>query len=188
LEGDDPNAMPPFGFPIMNKHIRFAAYTLIVIVALLSSGCASIFNSGNRNIAINSQPSGAQVTVAKTNTGEMLYSGVATPLTVSLPPKAGYFRGQHYTVSFKLAGYQSATVQIVPTISGWYFGNILLGGAIGMVIVDPLTGSMWNLTPDKIQQNLSPAQASLIKSGNGFVVVLASSLTDQERRDMVRVR
>ena len=172
----------------MNKHVRFVASSLVVITALLSSGCASIFNGGNRNIAINSQPSGAQVTVAKIKTGEMLYSGVVTPLTVSLPPKAGYFRGQSYVVSFKLAGYQSATVQIVPTLSGWYFANIILGGAIGMVVVDPLTGSMWNLTPDKIQQALSPAQASLIKSGKGFVVVLASSLTEQERRDMVRVQ
>lgn len=172
---------------MINKYVRLTAYNLVAIAALLSSGCASIFNGGDRSIAINSQPTGAAVTVAKANTEEVVSSGV-TPMTVSLPPKAGYFRGQSYTVSFKLAGYQSTAVQIRPTLTGWYFGNIILGGLIGMVVVDPLTGSMWNLTPDKIQQTLTPAQASLIKNGNGFVVVLASSLTEQERRDMVRVQ
>jgi len=56
-----------------------------------------------------------------------------------------------------------------------------------MVAVDPATGAMWNLAPDKIEQKLSADQASLIKNRNGFIVVLASELTDNERKRMVRI-
>jgi hypothetical protein len=44
------------------------------------------------------------------------------------------------------------------SVSGWYFGNLAFGGVIGMLIVDPLTGAMYNLTPDKIDQPLTGSQ------------------------------
>jgi hypothetical protein len=59
--------------------------------------------------------------------------------------------------------------------------------SIGMLIVDPLTGAMFNLTPEKIEQPMSPAQAQLIRSGQGLLIVLTSETTQQERNDMVRV-
>ena len=36
-------------------------------------------------------------------------------------------------------------VQIQGKLDGWYFGNLLFGGLIGMVIVDPITGAMYRL-------------------------------------------
>jgi len=57
----------------------------------------------------------------------------------------------------------------------------------GVVIVDPITGSMWNITPDKIDQPLSSSQAALIREHKGFVVVLVSQITDSERKQMVRI-
>ena len=56
-----------------------------------------------------------------------------------------------------------------------------------MLIVDPLTGAMFNLAPDKIEQTLSASQAEVIRSGNGLLVILTSQATDHERADMVRV-
>jgi len=38
-------------------------------------------------------------------------------------------------------------------MSGWYWGNILIGGLIGMLVVDPLTGAMYKL-PDGANANL----------------------------------
>jgi len=40
-------------------------------------------------------------------------------------------------------------------LSGWYWGNILFGGLIGVLIVDPITGKMWKLPTDDITVNLS---------------------------------
>jgi hypothetical protein len=44
-------------------------------------------------------------------------------------------------------------------MDGWYIGNILFGGLIGILIVDPLTGAMWKLD-DVVYGNLSPNHES----------------------------
>jgi hypothetical protein len=110
-----------------------------------------------------------------------------TPCTVSLDPKKSYFQGQAYTLRLEMPGYRATEVELTPKLSGWYFGNILIGGLIGMLAVDPATGSMWNITPDKIEQSLTAGQAELIKNKTGFVVVLESELTPGERQHMVRL-
>jgi hypothetical protein len=78
-------------------------------------------------------------------------------------------------------------VNLHSSVSGWYFGNVVFGGLIGMLIVDPLTGAMYNLTPEKIEQPLTASQAHIIRDGKGFLVVMASQATERERAEMVRV-
>lgn len=153
---------------------------------VFGAGCASIVHGGARPISINSQPSGAKVLITKADTGAPVHSGV-TPLTVSLEPKRGFFKGQSYFLKLEMAGYKTAGVSIRSELSGWYFGNIVFGGLIGMLIVDPATGAMWNLSPDKIEQTLSAEQAGIIRSQNGFVVALVEQTTAGERANMVRV-
>ena len=65
----------------------------LTAAALLGGGCASIVHGGNRNLIVNSTPSGAKVTVTKDGTDLAVHSGT-TPLTVVLDPKRGYFKGQ----------------------------------------------------------------------------------------------
>lgn len=162
-----------------------SAFTLVALAASLG-GCASIVHNGNRNITLNTQPAGAKAIIVKADTGDAV-SVQTTPFTVSLDPKRGFFKGQAYKIKLELAGYQTSEVDIKPTMSGWYVGNIVFGGLIGLLIVDPATGAMWNLSPEKIEQPLSATQAELIKSGDGFVVVMASDLTANERAGMVRI-
>jgi hypothetical protein len=157
----------------------------LTIAALTAGGCASIVHGGNRSLSINSQPAGAKATITKAS-GEAVVVQT-TPCTVSLDPKGGYFRGQSYTLKLELDGYQSTEVQLRPALSGWYFGNIIFGGLIGMIAVDPVTGSMWNIEPAKIEQTLTASQATLIKEKQGFVVVLASQLTPGERQSMTKI-
>lgn len=174
----------------MKKSLRFTSRALCVLaltaLAVIGTGCSSIVHGGNRNITVTSDPVGAKVTVFKDGTTEAVHSGT-TPVTLSLDPRGGYFKGQAYTLKFELTGYKATEVQLRPAMSGWYFGNIVFGGLIGMIVVDPLTGSMWNLTPDKIEHKLTTEQASLIKNQTGFVVILASQVTENERASMVKI-
>ncbi|KGQ53534.1 hypothetical protein IO44_11000, partial [Gallibacterium anatis str. Avicor] len=39
-------------------------------------------------------------------------------------------------------------VNVTPKIDGWYIGNILFGGIVGLLIVDPITGAMYKLPPE----------------------------------------
>jgi hypothetical protein len=68
-----------------------------------------------------------------------------------------------------------------------YEEMVLIGGLIGVVIVDPLTWAMYNLTPEQVQQPLTPTQGQTIHSGKGLMVVLTSDLTDDEKQAMVRI-
>lgn len=152
----------------------------------LSTGCASIVHNRDRKVQINSQPEGATVTISNPDTKRAVHTG-KTPLTVSLEPKRGFFKGQSYTVRLELDGYQTDEITLKPEISGWYFGNIVFGGLIGLLIVDPATGAMWNISPDKIDRPLTREQASLIRQGNGLLVVLLAETTDLERVKMQKI-
>lgn len=169
--------------PQLTKQVLCAL--CISALALLASGCASIVHGGNRLIAINTEPTGAKATISKLE--GPLVSVTTTPCTVSLDPKRGYFKGQSYRLQLELVGYQTSQVELRSEMSGWYWGNIVFGGLIGMLAVDPVTGSMWNIAPDKIEQRLSSSQAELIRSRDGFVVVLASTLTTREKAEGVRI-
>lgn len=171
-----------------NRLVRGALAFGIVGASLFAGGCASIVHGGNREISIATQPPGATASVRKS--GGDITEVVAvekTPCTVSLDPKKGYFSGQSYTLRLEMPGYKVTEVELTPKMSGWYWGNLLVGGLIGMLAVDPATGAMWNISPDKIDRTLASGQAALIKNKNGFVVVLESELTPAERLAMVRV-
>jgi hypothetical protein len=131
-------------------------------------------------------PAGAKTTFTKSGTADTVHSGV-TPFTVSLDPKRGYFKGQSYTVRFELDGYRTDEVVIRSEMSGWYWGNLVFGGLIGMLVVDPLTGSMWNLSPDKLDRSLNPQQVAALKSGSGFIVTLVSEVSEAERARMTKI-
>jgi hypothetical protein len=137
----------------MLKEITVAA---VFGVCTALSGCATIVHSGPRAIPISSSPPGAKVSIYdRSNT---LVQTNTTPFVAQLPIKYGYFKAQNYRLEFELPGHAPAVVNLDSSVSGWYFGNLAFGGVIGMLIVDPLTGAMYNLTPDKIDQPLTGSQ------------------------------
>jgi hypothetical protein len=164
---------------------REAIVAAAIGVGLALSGCATIVHSGPRPISVSSTPTGATVSIYDRNNA--LVQTSTTPFVAQLPTKYSYFKGQSYRLVFQLAGHAPAEVKLESSVSGWYFGNLLFGGVIGLLIVDPLTGAMYNLAPEKIEQPLSPSQAQVIRTGKGFLVMLASQTTAHERAEMVRV-
>lgn len=171
-----------------NTLVRGALAFGILGASLFAGGCASIVNGGNREISIATQPPGATASVRKSGGNIMDIVAVEkTPCTISLDPKKSYFSGQSYTLRLELPGYKITEVELTPKMSGWYWGNLVFGGLIGMLAVDPATGAMWNIAPDKIDRTLASGQSALIKNKTGFVVVLESELTAAERQHMVRL-
>jgi hypothetical protein len=126
------------------------------------SGCATIVHNGPRQISVASTPPGAKVSIYDRSNNLVQVS--STPFLATLPTKFAYFKGQDYRLVFELPAHASVEVHLESKVSGWYFGNLLFGGLLGMVIVDPSTGAMFNLTPDKINQTLTASQAQLIRN------------------------
>jgi hypothetical protein len=165
----------------MLREISVAA-TLGACVAL--GGCATIVHGGPRAIPVASNPPGAKVSIY--DRADRLVTTNTTPFVASLNPKFGYFKPQSYRLVFEMPAHASAEVRLTPSISGWYFANLVLGGLLGMVVVDPLTGAMYNLSPEKVEQNLTPSQADVMRNGDGVMVVLEPQSTAPERAEMVR--
>ncbi len=169
----------------MKRILPLPGLAVLGLAALLGGGCASIVHGGNRPLTVNTEPAGARATITM-DSGEAV-SVQTTPFTVTLDPKKKYFKGQSYRLKLELPGYRTTELDVRAELSGWYFGNIVFGGIIGMLIVDPLTGAMWNLTPDKINLKLDATTAMLLREGKGFVVVLVSDATPAGRARMVRI-
>ncbi|MDQ2078421.1 hypothetical protein [Marinimicrobium sp. ABcell2] len=115
----------------------------LLLIAL--SGCSSIVSKSEYSVAIASTPDEARFVITNRQ-GQKVHSGV-TPSSITLNASAGYFKPESYTVVFTKEGYADKTFTLSSTIDGWYFGNIMLGGVIGMLIVDPATGAMYKLPP-----------------------------------------
>jgi hypothetical protein len=127
----------------------------LLIIPLIFTGCASIFDGGSKSVQINSNPEGAKVTIS--NQEGKTISVQKTPAIVALDRSSGYFRGEDYKLVFEAAGYNPYETHVTSTIDGWYFGNVLLGGLIGMLVVDPITGDMYTLSPMDVNCNLVPS-------------------------------
>ena len=156
----------------------------ITIVALAS--CASIVSDSQETVTISSDPTAADIVIAD-QSGLEVYRGT-TPATVTLNASAGYFDGQEYTVTFSKDGYEPTTVKVDSRINGWYVGNIIFGGFIGWLIVDPLTGAMWALENESITSTLAERVAMGEPSSPQLRIVSLDSVPESARSEMVRVR
>lgn len=138
------------------KHI-FYATTLLGLLALTS--CATIFTKSAYPVRFNSDPQGARITITN-KAGRIIYTG-ETPAKVKLKAAAGYMSREEYTIEFAKEGYDSKITYLTANLDGVYFANLLLGGFIGMLIVDPASGAMYKIADKEINEQLKPKQAEI---------------------------
>lgn len=139
------------------------------VLALGLSGCASIIAGSTQPVTIKSVPDGAAVTVTN-RAGEKVHSG-STPITVTLNRGAGYFKSETYTIVMTKDGFDRKEVTITGTVNGWYIGNILFGGLIGMLAVDPATGAMYSF-PENVSATL---EGTPVKSSRSDALTIVST-------------
>jgi len=138
-----------------NKNLFLIA--ILIATVLLTSSCASIVTKSTYPISISSTPSNAEISITDKK-GKEIFLG-NTPAIVRLKAGAGFFSKAEYQVKFSSRGYNDKIVPVTFTLDGWYFGNILLGGFIGMLIIDPATGAMWKIETDFLNETLTPSTA-----------------------------
>jgi hypothetical protein len=160
---------------------KFAMGAVVALLAIASTGCATIVAKSTQKVQVNSEPAGAQVTITN-RAGNVVHTGT-TPLTAVLRKGAGYFKKESYLLRFSKDGYQPQDLQLHGEMSGWYIGNLLFGGLIGMVAVDPNTGAMWRLAPKSASVTLTPLKpsAAVVPRGPGVVSIhdLPDDVLDQ---------
>ena len=126
---------------------RLVIVPLSIVIAFGAAGCATIFNGTHQNMLVASEPSGAAIFVNGMKVGE-------TPETIKLSHR------HSVTITISMPGYKTKTMKLTRSIDGWFWGNILLGGVIGMV-VDASTGAMYTFSPSKINEKLKKDDLSI---------------------------
>ena len=124
---------------------------LIVVGALALTGCASIVSKSDWPVCFTAAtPTDFQV---RDENGLVRCAG-RTPTTVVLSASDGYFDGMTYTVESAVG-----TRELSARLNGWYVGNVVFGGLLGLLIVDPATGAMWRL-PETLDLVAPPARVA----------------------------
>lgn len=165
----------------MKKH-SVRLISILLVFSFFIASCASIVGKSEYPITISSDPEEVTITVVN-RSGETVFKG-KTPTTVTLPAKAGFFKGENYTVTFLKEGFASHTAQIERGVSGWYIlGNLVFGGLIGWFIVDPATGAMWTLK--NLHANLMDQTSSIEKEQ--IHILTLNEVPEDLRKHLVRI-
>nr|WP_199162437.1 PEGA domain-containing protein [Elizabethkingia sp. ASV34] len=139
----------------MKKNYFILAFSALF---LTTTSCATIISGSKQAIKFTSTPSEATVFIDEVEVGK-------TPFETKLERKRGY------NVMIKLEGYKPYETKLTKEFNAWYLGNILFGGIIGLVI-DPITGAIYNLTPKQINAQLGEGTA-FKTSKNGINIAVS---------------
>ncbi len=159
----------------------------MILAVLFLSGCATILSKSEWPVRIESTPEQADVTIIDISNGKKVFTG-KTPTIVILSSKGGYFKGKTYRVEVSKEGYATQSIEIRSTINGWYIGNLLFGGLIGLLIVDPLTGAMWTLDPKDINLILEKKTSELPSDQRTLSVISLEDVPVHLRGKLIRVK
>ena len=114
-----------------------------VVLVICLVGCATIIHGGGKqHVTITSSPTGATATIDG-------MTKLQTPGSVKLK------RSKDHVIVVEKEGYEPAQTLIDHEFSPWVFGNIVLGGLIGLAI-DFGTGGAYTLEPDSTMLTLTP--------------------------------
>jgi hypothetical protein len=167
----------------MNTKFKIKTASILLSSSILFTSCASIVSKSSYPISINSAPSEAQI-VIKDKKGIEIFSG-QTPATLKLKSGSGFFGKARYQVTFNKSGYQTKTVPVEFKLNGWYFGNLLFGGVLGMLIIDPATGAMYKIETEFLNETLVPAKTT---ASNELRVYNIGEIPDDWKNHLVSLK
>ena len=134
-----------------------------LLIAMLLPGCATIVSGRTQTIQVRSDPSDVRVT---TQPGG---HQITTPATLTLARLESGYR-----LRFEKPGYEPFDVRLKTSTNGWVWGNILIGGLLG-VAIDYGTGAAYTLSPNEVEARLTPLHASLGGSTDNHVLIFDQS-------------
>ena len=139
---------------------RFLPFLCLLLGLMPLIACATIMKGSDQKVAFQSTPTGAKVSIF--DSSGMLVGDGTTPITIPLKKGAAYFQAAKYRVVFEAPGRQKKEIWLTGSLEGgWY-------------IVDPLTGAMWNLSPETVNASLDPGVS---KIDGGLRVVFAQQVS-----------
>ena len=155
--------------------MKSVLYKLTLIASLLVFwNCATIMTGSKQDIGVRSEPSGAKVSI--TTIGGLPIASGNTPGSFNLK------KGKEYVVIVEKDGYQKQEVYLGKAFNMYVIGNILCGGIPGL-IVDGLSGALFNIEPEELYVTM---QLVDIYTGQKELYAVVSWF-DEEKQDVVNI-
>lgn len=132
---------------------------LIILSCVIGiSACATIMRENTQAIPIKANVEKVDIKITN-KSGEVVFEGqTPTTLTLKTAAPSGYFNPEKYTIIASKDGFRTQTNIIDWHVSGWYWaGNLMFGGLLGYLIIDPITGDMYYLDKE-VNLNMSTIQ------------------------------
>ena len=123
-------------------------YLTLLVAALALTSCASIVSDTRYPIKVKTYPQGAHCTI--TDDDGNIVAQQVTPFTYEAQSGVGYFDANKLHFDFYLDGHDDNVVTLDTKLDPWYLGNLVLGGLVGLFLVDPLTGAMFEFRDDEV--------------------------------------
>lgn len=160
---------------------------MFLFASTVLAGCATIMGkSAAEALNVRSAPDQANVVITD-ESGTKIFEG-KTPTSLPLEKKKGFFSGKKYAVTIKKEGFAEQTVIVDTKVNGWYIGgNLLFGGILGWLIIDPATGAMWKLDTNEINVTLDAPKQGMVIERNKARIVLLEDVPLSLRDKMVKV-
>jgi hypothetical protein len=149
---------------------------LLFLSMMMSVNCGTIIHGTTQEVSVASSPDEAEVWVDGARVGK-------TPTRLELKRK------NDYLVRFVKEGYKPVEVKITSSTSAWIIGNVVFGGIIGCT-VDLISGGAYELSPERVDVNLTEADALngktiFIDAESLFALKQIRFLDDQGRPEIV---
>ncbi|MBL4561646.1 MAG: hypothetical protein JKX79_11760 [Labilibaculum sp.] len=163
---------------------KIKSFVFLSLTILLFNGCASILSTSSYPVSIVTDPDDAKITITNKK-GHNVFNG-KSPANIILDTRAGFFSKESYSVNIQKEGYQPVITSIECKLDGWYWGNILIGGLVGMLIVDPLSGAMWKFDSPNISRTLNKNSNDNVSPE--FKIMTYNSIPSEWKNSLVRIK
>lgn len=168
------------------KKILLKSTCFLLIPSVLLSSCATIVSKSSWPVSIHTNPEGAGISITDKK-GKEIYKG-QSPATIELNSGAGFFARAEYQVKLSSPGFNDKIIPITCSLNGWYWGNILIGGFLGMLIIDPATGAMWKISDSSIDQTLTKSKSNAsIETTPSLKIVNIKDVSIDLKSKLVRI-
>ena len=94
--------------------------------------------------------------------------------------KSDKSKKDHYAVKIAWGGYHPYDLKLTRKMDGWFLGNLLFGGIIG-IIIDAVNGSMYKLIPDQVIAQMKSNSTGMIDTNDDRIYVAVTMKADPNR-------
>ena len=159
--------------------LHLTAVVCVLVVAAATSGCATITKGHTQGFTVKTDPPGAECEITKKGA----YVGVINPTPGMLQLQKG---AAALNVACKKDGYLDASSTASSSVQGWTFGNLILGGVIGLA-VDAGSGAMHEYQTE-ISLRLLPARFDSEASRESYFSAWKTDIRKQSEQTREQVR